>query len=142
MTTWRVEHTAILLSNGEVLLAGGNDTDILPSGGTTLASAELYDPTAGVFTMTGSMAIARGHHTATELPDGTALIVGGIDLNAGVYSLNVMTEVFSLSTALFAAGPDLNTPRYWHTATLLLDGRVLVTGGFGFLGVLASAELW
>ena len=64
MGTERVSHTATLLPNGEVLLAGGWDRDGV------LASAELYDPEVGDFSPTGSMATHRAAHTATLLPNG------------------------------------------------------------------------
>lgn len=64
-------HTATLLQNGMVLIAGGR------SGNNTLSSAELYDPTTGTFTLTGSLLTARCDHSATLLQNGTVLIAGG-----------------------------------------------------------------
>jgi hypothetical protein len=71
MTAARQNHTATLLGNGKVLIAGGAGA----SG--DLKSAELYDPGNGEFTATGSMTAAREKHTATLLPSGTVLIAGG-----------------------------------------------------------------
>ena len=64
-------HTATLLPNGQVLVAGGHGN------GRLLASAELYDPATGTWTATGSLATARGYHTATLLPNGKVLVAGG-----------------------------------------------------------------
>ena len=72
----RVWHTLNLLPNGMVLTTGG-ETD---SGGSIAGSdsAELYDPSAGIFLATGKMAAARESHTATLLNDGRVLIAGGV----------------------------------------------------------------
>ena len=71
MTDARASHTATLLGNGEVLVAG--------EGWRTLQGADLYDPVAGVFATTGLMTAARGLHTATLLPSGEVLVAGGSD---------------------------------------------------------------
>jgi hypothetical protein len=70
MTLARSGHTATLLPNGTVLIAGGDNHG-------DLASVELYDPVAGTFTATGSMSTIRVDHTATLLPNGMVLVAGG-----------------------------------------------------------------
>jgi Galactose oxidase, central domain/Dockerin type I domain len=77
LATGRWNHTATLLPNGKVLVAGGQgDTG-------SLASAELYDPASGTWTATGSLANGRDHHTATLLPDGKVLAAGGYNFDSG-----------------------------------------------------------
>src|SRR3954451_20756291 len=72
MGTARWAHTATLLPNGTVLVAGG---DSAPNN--IIASAELYNPSTGNWTATGSMTTPREDHTATLLPEGRVLVVGG-----------------------------------------------------------------
>jgi len=74
----RYNHTATLLPNGLVLIAGGWKDDTQKN-----ASAELYDPRARKFTATGSMSVARNGHTATLLPSGRVLMVGGLGNSGG-----------------------------------------------------------
>src|SRR5439155_5811273 len=71
----RAEHTATLLQNGKVLIAGGRGRTTAPGG--YVVFAELYNPTTRSFATTSSLVKARGSHTATALPDGKVLIVGG-----------------------------------------------------------------
>ena len=75
LATARFYHTATLLPNGKVLVAGGIDNNFIAA----LASAELYDPASGTWTATGSLANARYLHTATLLPNGKVLVAGGFD---------------------------------------------------------------
>jgi hypothetical protein len=119
----RVFPTATLLPNGNVLVAGGVGKEGI------LQSAELFDPLTASFVATGPMATERLAHTATLLPDGTVLISGGfIDWNNGYHSYS-STEIFDPATASFTTAGPMNTGRFWHTATLLPDGTVMVTGG-------------
>ncbi|MGA7273695.1 MAG: kelch repeat-containing protein, partial [Candidatus Udaeobacter sp.] len=119
LTTAREQHTATLLPNGQVLVAGGEGT----SG--YLSSAELYDPASGTWTATGSLTTARDLHTATLLPNGQVLVAGGIGTSVDLSS----AELYDPASGTWTATGSLTTARFEHTATLLPNGKVLVAGG-------------
>lgn len=132
MTAARFRHTATLLADGRVLIAGG-------FGAGFLSSAELFDPTTGTFTPTGSMSVPRYIATATRLRNGKVLVVGGQTSGATHSS----AEIYDPALNAFTAVQDMGEARYDHTATLLADGQVLVAGGRNpASGNLTSAELY
>ncbi|MEW6681847.1 MAG: Ig-like domain-containing protein [Nitrospirota bacterium] len=132
MGTVRTTHTATLLPNGKVLIAGGAGP---------LASAELYDPATGIFTPTGSMGTGRYAHKATLLPNGKVLITGGrLDNSAG--SELASAELYDPATGLFTATGSMGSIRSDHTATLLPNGKVLITGGSYYIYFHATAEVY
>ncbi len=143
MTGNRAEHTSTLLANGNVLVAGGvNQTnEVLNS----LATAEVYSPTAGTFSSAGNMTVARAQQTASVLTTGTesgnVLIAGGLDTVSGVVTATAELYNSASNTFTVSAGP-MTVARYGHTATVLQNGMVLITGGRSNSGFLASAELY
>ena len=114
----RVMHTATLLDDGRVLIAGGVDSQ-----GNVLATAEVFDPATGRFAYVGNLVQARATHSATKLPDGRVLIAGGTTANF-VYP-NVFggasnsTEVFDPGTSAFKSGPSMGDKHMLHSAVSL-----------------------
>jgi hypothetical protein len=153
MSTPRFGHTATLLTNGKVLIAGGSGPySFIPPPGPLqiplLASAELYDPSTGTFTATGSMATSRSDHTATLLPNGKVLIAGGASEESpdGYLLPTASAELYDPSSGTFTPTGRMTAPRLGHNATLLADGRVLIAGGYlnfgGYLFFPPEAELY
>jgi N-acetylneuraminic acid mutarotase len=125
----RAFHTATLLPNGNVLVAGSY---VAGSEANHSKSAEVYDPVSATWTATGSMAFRRGNHTATLLPDGQVLVAGGIGGNSNSFSIEtVSAELYNAATGSWKSTGVLAERRRLHTATLLPNGTVLVTGGLG-----------
>lgn len=137
MTVTRENHTATLLNDGRVLIAGGND--VLDHATT---AAELYDPETGTFSATGSMGTARGYHTATLLKDGRVLIAGGSPSNNAPGASIFTAELYDPTTGTFGPTGRLAIAHMFHSATLLADGRVMIAGGDGDAGDLATVELY
>jgi hypothetical protein len=139
-------HTATLLANGKVLVAGGNEFDGYPTWLAPTETSELYDPTTGTFANTGSMSVGRTYHTATLLVDGRVLIVGGWTNNGSGLSTTTeslaSSEIYDPATETFSPGGNMSSPRAGHTATRLASGKVLIVGGQNDQGALATAELY
>ena len=120
----RTQHTATLLADGRVLIAGGADGNR-----GTHASVEIYDPASRSFSFAGMLQSARYAHSATLMPDGRVLIAGGNDANGAAQS---SAEWFDPASGTSTAAGDLGTAQVGHSATLLRDGRVLIAGGLDF----------
>ena len=151
LTTARAYHTASLLPDGRVMVAGG-DWRTCPSGcdDITVATTEVYDPRANAWSAGPQMLMPRSFHAATPLRDGSLLLVGGGRSASGIPDSSMVllgaAEESPTPAAPWAAAPSLRKPRYGHTATLLGDGSVLVVGGsadtrYGTPG-LNSAEIY
>jgi WD40 repeat protein len=131
LSTARWNHTATLLPNGKVLVAGGHSN-----------SAELYDPATRTWSTTANLNTDRSNHTATLLPDGKVLVTGGFVGNFPLTPIINTTEIYDPDTATWSVTASLNTGRSGHTATLLPNGKVLVAGGGNATSSLNSAELY
>jgi hypothetical protein len=132
----RVSHTATVLADGRVLIAGGYN-------GEYLRSVEVFDPTTRRFHPAGSLLEGRSGHTATPLPDGRVLFVGGVGRG---WTFLRSAELYDPETGRSEVIDSMRVPRESHTATLLTDGRVLVIGGHSGrrenMEVYASVEIF
>ncbi|MGI8985059.1 MAG: SBBP repeat-containing protein [Acidimicrobiales bacterium] len=128
LLTPRIDHSATLLANGKVLVAGG----LASRGGPSLRSAELYDPLTGTWSATGSMASVRWRHTATLLADGRVLVAGGFEeLLAGSNAQPVhdSAEIYDPATGTWSPTGAMTDRRGLHVAIRLPSGEVLAAGG-------------
>lgn len=131
LTYPRAQSGAAVLSNGDVLMAGGLEFDQ-----TVLSTAEIYSPGTGMWTTTGSLARPRAGHSVTAVGDGTVLIAAGYD-NSGVHFED--TELFSAGSFAFAG--NTNISRFFQSAVALPNHRVLIGGGTDpYLGAAGSIE--
>lgn len=129
----RAFHSATLLANGKILIAGGTNAS-----GLVTATCELYDHTTGTMAPTGSMGHGRIAHTATRLADGRVLVTGGLanyqsadtQLAAVLNTAQNTGEVYNPATGTWTpVGNTMSSVRSGHTATLEADGRVLLVSG-------------
>ncbi|ATB42631.1 hypothetical protein CYFUS_008110 [Cystobacter fuscus] len=132
-------HTMTLLPDGKVLVTGGSEQpDDNVEDDALLSSAELYDPATGTWTSAGSLSTGRAWHSATLLPNGRVLVVGGAGIDI---ALSASAELYDPATRAWLPTGGMKSPRRWHTATLLDNGEVLVAGGYHqFLGIQYASE--
>jgi hypothetical protein len=140
MSMGRTAFTATLLPSGMVLVAGGTGYTA-----NCFASAELYNPSTGSWTATGSMTQPRCLHTATLLSSGDVLVAGGVNSDFNTPNTEAAAELYNPSTGVWQTTGSLNVARA-SAAALLENGQVLVAGGYNALNnintLLASAELY
>lgn len=132
----RVGANAVLLDDGKVLIAGGTDD----GAHSYLNTAELYDPGTGRFQATGDMTVPRSVAGATRMAGGRVLVVGGEDLTddrSDVQALRT-AETYDPKSGKFSPTGEMGDYREWPTATLLANGKVLVTAG----GTASSELYW
>ncbi len=126
MSVPREGHTATLLRDGRVLVAGGSS-----NGTVTISSAEIYDPEAGRWFPTGDMTVPREAHVAVLLGTGKVLIAGGGRGGMpGGYIAYQNAEIFDPASGRFSAlAAPMHSDRVGAAAVRLNDGRVLIVGG-------------
>lgn len=153
MSIPRKNHTSTLLPDGSVLITGGiSRIDTIDDEGPTelLDSAERYFVGGiGKWTTAGRMLGKRTGHTASLLPDGRVLVIGGgsVKLKSGEQGLQELeylksTEMYDYKTASWIESPDMTSNRWEHTATVMENGDVLVVGGENAYDKLSSVELY
>ena len=108
--------TVVLLTNGNVLIAGGDIGD----GDGSSVIAELYDPATGAFSRSGNMTARREQHTATLLSDGRVLVAGGRDDGA---ITGTSAELYDPTSGTFSTTGSMAVGRDGDTATLLPSGE-------------------
>ena len=112
-------HSATLLTDGKVLIAGGENQNGF------VTEAEIFDPATRNFSVSGNLSVPRAGHSATRLPDGRVLIAGGRGDTGALNS----TEIFDPSSGVFSRGPNLISARSGHSATTVSGGRIVLAGG-------------
>ena len=137
LNTARHNHTATLLANGKVLVAGGMPDRLGPF--TYLNTAELYDPATGTWSYTGNLNTGRSSHTATLLASGQVLVTGG---EVGNDQFTNSAELYDPATGTWSVTGNLNLLGADNTATLLANGKVLAAGGCCDLDGVKRAEIY
>ena len=145
MNSPRYGHTATLLANGQVLVAGGVDNS-----GLAVATAEVYDPAKNAWAATGAMNVARDQNEAVLLASGQVLVVGyPADTGPFAELFDPTSGTWSPATTVSQGGgregsgttlaPGVGVGEF---VTLLADGRVLAAGGSAFVGASNAASIY
>jgi N-acetylneuraminic acid mutarotase len=135
-----VSHTATLLGDGRVLVTGGREG----IKGTIVVTdrCAIFDPRTETWSCVASMGSPRYYHATAFLPDGRVVVVAGRRPEGSSSKVLRSTEVYDPGSGIWEDSAELETGRLWHTATALLDGRVLVVGGEDDKGAtLGSVEI-
>ncbi|MFI5347156.1 MAG: kelch repeat-containing protein [Elusimicrobiota bacterium] len=131
-------HTATLLTDGTILLAGGTN------GSTVLPNAEIFDPVSGTFSPTTTpLRVARQQHSASLMPNGRVLVAGGFAATSVSTGPTNAAEIYYPDTRIFFPAPPMISSHSQHTAITLPNGNVFVAGGYkGLNTVTGSAEIY
>jgi hypothetical protein len=134
--------TATLLNDGRVLVVGGyvykSPTSTVP---VYQKAAWLYDPSQNAFVSAGEMSVERCYHTASLLPDGRVLVVGGYD-GSNEHGTTEIFDPTKPAASAWSAGPSLTDARSSHSAVTLSDGRVVIAGGAAWPNFLSGFEIY
>jgi N-acetylneuraminic acid mutarotase len=131
-------HTASLLTDGTILLAGGTD------GSSVLASGEIFDPISNNFTLaSNNLQHPRQNHSASLMPNGRVLLAGGFSTTAYSTGPTNTAEIYYPDTKMFLPTSVMPSSHSQHTAITLPDGNVFVAGGYsGVTTVSGAAEIY
>jgi hypothetical protein len=130
----RRAHTATLLADGRVLILGGFEPDVTRP----YDAAEIFDPATNTMSRGPSMPLGRAHHLAVRLNDGRVLVFGSL-----MRDTENSTSIFDPRTNTWSAGPPaIGRIDMDSTATVLVDGRVLVVGRQPTMVLDPAANTW
>lgn len=142
MNQARGSHTATLLADGSVLVAGGSATP----NGDTLLSAELYNPQSDIWNVAASMNVARAFHTAEVMPDNSVLVAGGYEKNSSTAVTTSTSEIYHPSSDSWQIISNMNFERQQHRSAYIGNGpdggAILVMGGYSKNEYLNSCEVY
>lgn len=149
MATARAGHTATVLRDGKVLIAGGYQLSASDEP-VSLSKAELYDPATGAFSDAPELGVSNGQgqftawprafHTATRLPDGRVLLAGGELATSGSPATPLASALIYDPDGRSYRGLGLQQARSRHAAAADPDGRVMLVGGVGSQGLAGLLE--